>query len=337
MKSGEIARLLSVDLKGDGDTEIIGVADLGNAASTDLAFTESAEPIVSKAGLLIVPAGFPASASTPIIRTENPKLLFTRAAKLLVGQPAFRPGIHSSSHIAVSAKLGNVFVDANVIVDEHTRIGDDCSIYAGVMIGRHVEIGANTTIHPNCTIYDNSVIGSGCVLNAGVVIGAPGFGYVTDAEGKHHQFPQLGRVVIGDAVELGSNTCVDRGALGDTVIGSGTKIDNQVQVAHNVQIGKNVIIAAQTGISGSTVIEDNCVIGGQVGIGDHAVLRSGAIIGSQAGILPGKIVRPGIWWGTPVQPLAEYKRQNARVKGLDRLAMSLKEIKKTVDKLIGQG
>ena len=139
--------------------------------------------------------------------------------------------------------------------------------------------------------------------------------------------------MIEDNVEIGANSCVDRGALGETRIGEGTKIDNLVQIAHNVTIGKHCVIAAQTGISGSTVIEDNCVIGGQVGMGDHARVQSGAVIGSQAGVLPGKIVRPGVWWGTPVQPLDEYKRQNAHVKSLGRMKDELKSLRSRIDKI----
>ena len=139
--------------------------------------------------------------------------------------------------------------------------------------------------------------------------------------------------MIEDNVEIGVNTCVDRAALGETRIGEGTKIDNLVQIAHNVQIGKRVVIAAQTGISGSTVVEDDCVIGGQVGMGDHARVQSGAVIGSQAGILPGKIVRPGVWWGTPVQPLDEYKRQNAHVKGIGRLRDETKQLREELEEL----
>jgi UDP-3-O-[3-hydroxymyristoyl] glucosamine N-acyltransferase len=207
-----------------------------------------------------------------------------------------------------------------------------------------VTIGQNCVIHPNVFIEDACVIGSGVILHSGVVIGADGFGYVKDdspatpsadsaaaappAGGEYIKFPQIGTVVIEDDVEIGANTCVDRGALGETRIGAGTKIDNLVQVGHNVQIGKRCVIAAQTGISGSTVIEDDCVIGGQVGFGDHAHVKSGAIIGSQAGVLPGKIVRPGVWWGTPIQPLDEYKRQNAHVKSLDRLKAEVKELKR---------
>jgi UDP-3-O-[3-hydroxymyristoyl] glucosamine N-acyltransferase len=142
--------------------------------------------------------------------------------------------------------------------------------------------------------------------------------------------------VIEDDVEIGANSCVDRGALGETRIGRGTKIDNLVQVGHNVNIGKRCIIAAQTGISGSVVIEDDCVIGGQVGFGDHVRVLSGAVIGSQAGILPGKIVRPGVWWGTPIQPLDEFKRQNAHIKGIDRLKEEVKDLKKQILELIAK-
>ena len=149
-----------------------------------------------------------------------------------------------------------------------------------------------------------------------------------NGSGRWEKIEQLGRARLGDDVEIGANSCVDRGALGETLIGNGTKIDNLVQIAHNVRIGERVVIASQTGISGSTVIEDDCVIGGQVGFGDHATVKTGAIIGSQAGVLPGKIVRSGVWWGTPVQPLDEYKRQNAHVKGLGRLREEIKELKK---------
>jgi len=206
-------------------------------------------------------------------------------------------------------------------------IGKLSEIHAGVRIGQNVTIGERTSIYPNCVIYDGAEIGDDCVIHAGTVIGSDGFGYVTDEAGDHHQFPQIGLVVIENHVEIGANCCIDRGSLGTTRIGEGSKIDNLVQIAHNVEIGKRVLIAAQTGISGSTVIEDDCMIGGQVGMGDHARVLSGSVIGSQAGVLPGKIVRPGVWWGTPIQPLAEYKRQNAHVKGLERLKGEVKQLR----------
>jgi UDP-3-O-[3-hydroxymyristoyl] glucosamine N-acyltransferase len=171
------------------------------------------------------------------------------------------------------------------------------------------------------------------ILHAGVVIGADGFGYVRSETG-YHKFPQMGTVVIEDDVEIGANSCVDRGALGETRIGRGTKLDNLVQVGHNVQIGARVVIASQTGISGSTVIEDDAIIGGQVGMGDHARVQSGAIIGSKAGILPGKIVRPGVWWGVPVQPLADYKRLNAHLGRLPQMRDEIKALRQQVNELV---
>jgi UDP-3-O-[3-hydroxymyristoyl] glucosamine N-acyltransferase len=232
-----------------------------------------------------------------------------------------------------TAEVNAALIGAFSSVGAGSRIAVGCQIHEGVRIGRNVHVGENTIVFPNCVIYDNVSIGRHCVLHGGAVIGAAGFGYVRDDAGEYHQFPQIGTVVIEDRVEIGANTCVDRGALGETRIGAGAKIDNLVQIGHNVKIGKRVVIAAQTGISGSTVIEDDCVIGGQVGMGDHARVLSGAIIGSQAGVLPGKIVRPGVWWGTPVQPLENYKRQNALVKGLPRLKEDLRQLKADVDTL----
>jgi UDP-3-O-[3-hydroxymyristoyl] glucosamine N-acyltransferase len=196
-----------------------------------------------------------------------------------------------------------------------------------------VRVGENCVFHPNVFVDDNVMVGNRVVLHAGVVIGADGFGYVRDTD-EYVKFPQLGTVVIEDDVEIGANSCVDRAALrGETRIGRGTKIDNLVQIAHNVSIGERVVIASQTGISGSTVIESDAVIGGQVGFGDHARVLSGAIIGSKAGVLPGKIVRAGVWWGIPVQPLDEYKRQNAMVKGLPRLREEVKELQRQIAEL----
>ena len=187
-------------------------------------------------------------------------------------------------------------------------------------------------IHPNVVLYDGVSIGDRVILHAGVCIGADGFGYVRDEMG-YHKFPQIGTVIIEDDVELGAHTCVDRAALGRTRIGKGTKLDNMVHVGHNCDIGERVVIAAQTGISGSVTIEDDAVIGGQVGFGDHTRVQSGAIIGSKAGILPGKIVRPGVWWGIPIQPLADYKRMNAHLGRLPEMREELKQLRERVKQL----
>ncbi len=193
-------------------------------------------------------------------------------------------------------------------------------------------VGEDCIIHPNVFIEDGMSIGDRVILHSGVVIGADGFGFVRGDMG-YHKFPQIGTVIIEDDVELGANTTVDRAALGVTRIGKGTKLDNMVHVGHNCDIGERVVIAAQTGISGSVTIEDDCVIGGQVGFGDHIRVQSGAVIGSKAGILPGKIVRPGVWWGIPIQPLEEYKRLNAHISRVPAMRDELKELRERVAEL----
>jgi UDP-3-O-[3-hydroxymyristoyl] glucosamine N-acyltransferase len=337
MKTSEIAEFLSAELVGDGDVDIQGVAALDHATVGDISFVEKADfEVSSVASALIVPVDHSASISAPLIRTQNPKLAFARVAAVLHPINKLEPGRHAASVISDSALISDdVFVGPFTSIGAGTEIGAGTHLHAGTRIGDRVKIGRNCVLHPNVTVESGCTIGDSVILHAGVVIGADGFGYVRDIDG-YIKFPQIGTVIIGDDVEIGANSCVDRGALGETRIGKGTKIDNLVQIAHNVQIGERVVIAAQTGISGSTVIEDDCVIGGQVGMGDHARVLKGAVIGSQAGVLPGKIVRAGVWWGTPVQPLDEYKRQNAHVKGLERLKADLRDVKTKVDGLLAR-
>ena len=329
MTTQEIADLVGGELVGDGAIEIFRVASLDSASENEIAFAESTENgLETKAACVLVPVIDSASITVPHIKVVNPKLAFVKAARHLTPIDLVNDGVHPSAAIHPTATVGAGNIGAFASIGASSTVGEDSRIGEGSRIGRNVQIGRGTVIYANCVIYDNVIIGSNCVVHGGAVIGAPGFGYVKDEGGEYHQFPQIGTVIIEDRVEIGANTCIDRGALGQTRIGEGTKIDNLVQVGHNVQIGKRVVIAAQTGISGSTVIEDDCVIGGQVGFGDHARVLAGAVIGSQAGVLPGKIVRPGVWWGTPVQPLEDFKRQHALVKGLQRIKDEIREIKK---------
>ena len=348
MKTRAIAEYLAGELTGDGDVEIDGVADISTASTGKIAFTVDAA-VESGASCLIVSCGFDGNPSVPFIRVKDPKLSFSLIAEILHPPKIRNAGIHPSAVISPSAIIGrDVFIGAFVCVGDNSTIGDGSQLRAGAKVGNKVRIGKNCTLGSNVFVEDGCTVGANVVLHTGVVIGTDGFGFVRTASdvqvrtnpsagaaatpplkgGELIKFPQIGTVVIENNVEIGANSCIDRGALGETRIGEGTKIDNLVQIAHNVSIGKRVVIAAQTGISGSTVIEDDCVIGGQVGMGDHARILSGAIIGSQAGVLPGKIVRPGVWWGTPVQPLDEYKRQNAMLKGIGRLKSEVKELKK---------
>jgi UDP-3-O-[3-hydroxymyristoyl] glucosamine N-acyltransferase len=333
MKTGEISALLGGNVAGDSEVEILRVAAFEKASTGEITFLENeGDAGATGASCVIVSETHPDRGDRVLIKVKNPKLAFAKLAEKL-HPPDSPEDRHETAIVAKTADVRASFVGAYVTIGDGTQVGENAEIHEGSRVGKNVCIGKSTVIHPNCVIYDNVEIGGDCVIHSGVVIGADGFGYVRDGAAGYVKFPQIGRVVIEDNVEIGANTCVDRGALGETRIGEGTKIDNMVQIAHNVQIGKRVIIASQTGISGSTVIEDDCVIGGQVGFGDHARVLSGAVIGSQAGVLPGKIVRPGVWWGTPVQPLDEYKRQNAHLKGIARLKEEVKALKQEVAEL----
>ncbi|MCS6874641.1 MAG: UDP-3-O-(3-hydroxymyristoyl)glucosamine N-acyltransferase [Pyrinomonadaceae bacterium] len=336
MKAREIAALFKGEVIGDPETEVFHIASLDTAKKGDIAFIESESKLraQTEASCLIVPKNFSSPVNSTIIKVENPKLTFAKLAALL-NKPEFPEKISKTAIISTSAKVEASFVGEFVVVGENSKIGQKTIVLDGVKVGKNVSIGENCKIYSNVVIYDNVTIGNNCIIHSGAVIGADGFGFVRDKTG-YVKFPQVGTVVIEDDVEIGANTCIDRGALDETRIGAGTKIDNLVQVGHNVRIGKRVIIAAQTGISGSVVIEDDCVIGGQVGIGDHVTLQSGATIGSQAGVLPGKIVRKGVWWGTPIQPLNEYKRLHAHFKSLISFKERLKNLEKLVNEILSR-
>ncbi len=321
---------------GEGDTTINRVASLDSAGEGDITYVEEerlfAAAANSKASCVIAPLG--TDVKVPCrIEVKDPKLAFALIAEVLHPPKRRQPEIHHTAVISPAAKIAkDVFIGAFVCLGENSTVGDRTQIRAGAKIGDNVTVGSDCVIHPNVFLEDGVTIGNGVILHAGVVIGADGFGYVRGEMG-YHKFPQIGTVTIEDDVELGANTCVDRAALGRTRIGRGTKIDNMVHVGHNCDIGERVVIAAQTGISGSVTIEDDCVIGGQVGFGDHIRVLSGAVIGSKAGILPGKIVRPGVWWGIPIQPLDEYKRLNAHISRLPHVRQELKELTERVKSL----
>ena len=290
----------------------------------------------SRASCMIVPLGkgFDAGGRC-VVEAARPKLAFSLVAEAL--HPAARRAafVHPTAQVSEGAQVGEgVYVGAYVSIGEGASIGAGTQILAGAFVGEGCVVGRDCVLHPNVVLYEGVTLGERVTLHASVSIGADGFGYVRDAEGVYHKFPQVGIVVIEDDVEIGAHSCVDRGALGETRIGRGTKIDNLVQVGHNVSIGERVVIAAQTGVSGSTVIESDAIIGGQVGMGDHAKVERGAVVGSKAGILPGKIVRAGtVVWGVPVRPLAEYKRLNALWGRLPRMRDEIEELKRQVREL----
>src|SRR5206468_210008 len=221
-----------------------------------------------------------------------------------------------------------VYVGPHAVIGDGTRVGVATAVGAGCYVGKRVTLGEGCVLHPIVTVYDNCDIGRGSVLHSGCVIGADGFGYVMEHD-RWHKFPQVGRVEIGDFVEIGANSCVDRAALGVTNIGEGTKLDNMVHVGHNCHIGRHVVVAAQTGFSGGVVVEDYAVIGGQVGIGDKARIESHAVLGSGCGILTSKIVHAGqVMWGTPARPLKQHLEQLANLARLPNLRDDVAELKR---------
>lgn len=337
--ASELASLVGGSVAGDGSVRVRRVSSIEGAREGDLVFVEDArfleDALRSRASCVVVPVGATTDDGRCAIEVARPKLAFALMAERLHPRAARETGVHETAAVAASAELGEgVHIGPHVSVGEGARIGAATHLLAGAVVGDNVTIGRDSVLHPRVVLYEGVTVGDRVVLHAGVVVGADGFGYVRDETGEYRKFPQIGTVVIEDDVEIGAGTCVDRGALGETRIGRGTKIDNLVQVGHNVSVGERVVIAAQTGISGSTVIESDAVIGGQVGMGDHARVERGAIIGSKAGILPGKIVRAGsVMWGVPVRPLEEYKRLNALWGRLPRMREEIEELKKQVREL----
>jgi len=330
MKVREIARLVGGRAEGDGEREIRGVAALETATEQELAFAEGELALKraadSRAGCLLVSEGASVAGRTTVA-VRHLRLAFIRAAEALYSSRTAHPGIHPTALIAEDARLGaGVSVGPYVVIESGAQVGEETRLGAGVFLGEGVTLGARCVLHPRVSIYPGVLVGNRVILHAGVVLGSDGFGYLF-AEGRHHKFPQLGGLIIEDDVEIGSNSTVDRGSLGTTRIGEGTKIDNLVQIAHNVRIGRHSIVAAQTGISGSTEVGEYVVMGGQVGIGDHARIGDGAVIGGGTGILPGKAVRKGsVMWGTPARPLAEFKKMYAHLSRLPALARKVKEL-----------
>jgi UDP-3-O-[3-hydroxymyristoyl] glucosamine N-acyltransferase len=332
----ELARVVSGRVYGDGDTQIQRIANLDDADDGEIAYVENEKSFAaaaeSQAACLIVRNADQFSDRT-LIEVSNPKLAFSLIGAALHPPVHREPTIHPTAVVAGNADIAlTAYVGPNVCVGEHTHVGAYTRLEAGVVLGANASVGDNCVLHPNVVLYDGVSIGNRVILHAGVCLGADGFGYVRHDLG-YQKFPQIGTVVIEDDVEIGAHTCVDRAALGRTRIGRGTKLDNMVHVGHNCDIGERVVIAAQTGISGSVVIEDDAVIGGQVGFGDHTRVQKGAVIGSKAGILPGKIVRPGVWWGIPVQPLDEYKRLNAHMNRLPQMREEIKRLREEVEEL----
>ena len=314
-------------LHGDASVAVAGVAEGEQADSLDLVFAEGSKTVEATlgcwAGAAVVPLGSEVADTVrmTVVGAKQPRLWFAQAAGML--KPVHPPmGVHPSAVVAADAVLGTcVTVGPCAVIGHGARIGDHVRVDAGAVIGDGVRIGEWSHVYPRVVLYAGVELGERVMVHAGAVLGADGFGYVRDAEtGRYLQFPQQGRLIVEDEVEIGANTTIDRGALGETRIRRGAKFDNLVHVGHNCDIGEDVIIVSQTGISGSSTVGKGAILAGQVGVGDHAHIGPGVILGGQAGVLSGKTEnrRGTVLWGTPAKPIKEYLRELAMLGKLSR-------------------
>ena len=336
----DLANAIGAVIERDTSFEVTGVAAPERASSGDLIFVDSAKHIAraeaSAAKCIVLAPGLTVRGKT-VLRAENAKVAFAKAAALLREPSIIANGIHPTAVIAPLAKIApSASIGPYAVIGEDARIGEHTQIGAHCIVGAGSWIGDDCRVHPRVTLYANMRIGNRVEIHAGAVVGADGFGYAY-GEGRHWKFPQAGIVEIGDDVEIGANTTIDRGALDDTRIADGVKLDNLVHIGHNVQIGAHTVIAAQTGISGSSVLGHHVVVGGQVGIADHCTLEDNSIAGAQAGIPTGKTIRSGqVVWGTPARPLDRFKEQYVWFRRLPELGARIKKLEGELEAKLGK-
>jgi UDP-3-O-[3-hydroxymyristoyl] glucosamine N-acyltransferase len=329
-----IARLVGGELRGDGGVRVSSVAPLDRAGATDLTLLATARyaPLFSRtqAGAALVSPELAEEHGDVRARivVARPHEAMLRVLPELYVPPPRRPGVHASAVIGRGATFGReVAIGAHVVIGSSVTIGDRVTIDAGCVIGEGVHIGDDSQLFPSVSVYSRAHIGRRVVIHAGARIGSDGFGYVFH-EGAHQKIPHVGRCVIGDDVEIGANTTIDRGSIDDTVIGAGTKIDNLVHIGHNVRIGALCLIMAQVGISGSTHVEDGAILAGQVGLAGHVIVGKGARLGAQAGVF-GDVPAGETWSGYPARPHKEALRAQAT---LFRLSGFMKTLERLIER-----
>lgn len=332
----EIAKLIDGEVIGDDNITITGVCGIKEAEEGDLTFVANSKylPLIQKTrASAIITSRDVRRSPKPIVRTDNPSLAFARMVSLLSPNEVKHPkGVHPTAIIGENVKLGkDVAIQPYVVIEDSVEIGDRTIIYACATIGHHTKIGADAVVYHGVSIRERITIGSRVIIHSGTVIGSDGFGFAT-VKGIHHKIPQIGTVIIEDDVEIGSNVTIDRARFGKTIIGRGTKIDNLVQIAHNVEVGENCIIVAQTGISGSTSIGRGVTLAGQSGIVGHITIGDNAVIAAQAGVtksVPANMCVSGY----PAKPHSEAKRINACVQRLPNLIATVHSLEARLKQL----
>jgi UDP-3-O-[3-hydroxymyristoyl] glucosamine N-acyltransferase len=327
----EIAKHLGGKVVGDGNVALKNLAPAETAQAGDLTFAENeiyfARAEKSSATAIIADKRF-SSSEKILIRVVQPRIAFAKALALFFPEQKFAAGIHPTAVVAKSAQIdSSAHIGPHCVIGERVKIGARSILQSGNFIGDDSQLGEDVKLFSNVTIYPRAHIGHRVRIHANSVIGSDGFGYVQDGE-IHRKVPQIGKTVIGDDVEIGAGVTIDRGALGATIIGKGTKIDNLVHIAHNVEIGEHCLIIAQVGIAGSAKLGNYVVLGGQVGVAGHLKIGNHVTVAAQAGVMADTPDGGGIYWGTPMQPLGEIKRQLIATRRLPELLKRVAEVEK---------
>jgi UDP-3-O-[3-hydroxymyristoyl] glucosamine N-acyltransferase len=327
MKLRELAALIGGRIAGDPEVEITGVAGIENAKEGDITFLHNYNYIPEMSASALIVKEEIDGLTLSLLVADNPQLTFARALEVFYVKPYRPSGISERAVIGSNVTMGDdVSVHPNACISNDVELGSRVTLSSGVFLGEGVTVGDDSFIYPNVTIREKVRIGKKVIVHSGAVIGSDGFGYVPE-KGSHYKIPQVGGVIVEDDVEIGANVCIDRATVGNTIIGCGTKIDNLVQVAHNVKIGRNCIIVAQVGISGSVEIGDGAIIAGQVGVKDHVKIGAGTIVAAQAGVT-GDIPAGQIYSGTPAIPHGTSLRAQSLYSKLPELVKRMREIEK---------
>lgn len=335
----EIAELVGGRIAGNPETLITGLAGVREAKPGELTFVAQSDYVplleTSGASAAVVCPGV-GTERMALVYVEDPDRAFADIAQAFFAVPVrLEVGVHPSAVVAADAVLGkDVVVSANVVIRPGARVGDRTVLYPGVYVGDDASIGSDCTVYANCVLRERVVVGDRCVLHPGVVVGSDGFGYLSSRTG-HRKIPQIGNVLIGDDVEIGANTCIDRARVGSTVIGAGTKIDNLVQIGHNVHVGGNCLIVSQAGLAGSCRLGDNCVLGGQAGLREHVVVGAGVHVAGRAGVTK-SIPGPGSVSGLPAQDHRSELRLQAALRRVPALLTAVRQLTERIVRLEAQ-
>ncbi len=340
--ASQIAQILEGEVVGDANAEVSGLSKIEEGKEGTLSFLANPkyqEHIYSTgATLVIVGKDFEAERAVPatctLIKVAEPYASFAKLLEMYNQLKHDKKGISDRAIISDSAQLGaDCYIEAAAVVSGNTKIGDRVKIYGQSYIGENVKIGKDTLIHPGARILADCEIGAHCVIHAGVIIGGDGFGFAPNSDNNYQKVAQIGNVIIEDHVEIGANTTIDRATLGSTIIHKGAKIDNLIQIAHNVEIGENTVIAAQTGIAGSTKIGKNCMIGGQVGIVGHIKIADGTMIAAQSGIGRTIAEEKTIVQGSPAFSIGNYKKSYVGFRNLPGIMKEMKALRDEITEL----